>query len=72
MSVTLAKDAGFGRLAFDLFAIEKWDREAELTPEESKPQWEQLAWGYQRLTLIERWVLSCPSPPLVWPLHMMR
>ncbi|KAJ5964225.1 uncharacterized protein N7479_004101 [Penicillium vulpinum] len=55
MSVALAKEAEFGRFPFDLFAIEKWDREAESTLEERKRQWEKLAWDYQRLTLIERW-----------------
>jgi hypothetical protein len=69
MSEDLKKDAQYGRLAFDNFALvrpphhppliphltfqEHWSNDPSKT---SKQQWEELVWEYQKLTLIQRWV----------------
>ncbi|KAL4806625.1 hypothetical protein BDV18DRAFT_159795 [Aspergillus unguis] len=70
-SESSAEDTRFGLLPFDLFALEKWDYNAPSSKDESKRQWEHLAWEYQSFTLFQRWpyykpligaVCVCPAP----------
>jgi hypothetical protein len=68
MSEDLKKEAQYGRLAFDNFALvrtppptslphltsqEHWSNDPSKTSEQ---KWEELVWEYQKLTLIQRWV----------------